>query len=94
MLLSANASSERRFTLNNLIHPINALVVLLQTRNLAPEKVDFPVKVFCADLEIVTFVHQLRIFILVAREMPFLVFNIATEVRTFPVPEVDLVPIV
>ena len=67
MLLSANASSERRFTLYDLIHPINALVVLLQTRDLAPEKVDFPVKIFCTDLEIVTFVHQLRIFVLVAR---------------------------
>ena len=61
---------------------------------MAPEKVDFPIKVFCADLEIVTFVHQLRVFVLVAREMPLLVFDIATEVRTFPVPEVDLIPIV
>jgi len=55
---------------------------------------DLSVKVFCADLEIVTFVHQLRIFILVASEMPLLVFDIASEVRTFPVPEVDLITII
>ena len=61
---------------------------------MAPEKVDFPIKVFYTDLEIVRFVHQLRIFILVAREMSLLVFDIATEVRTFPVPEVDLITIV
>ena len=77
-----------------MIHPINALVVLLQTRDLPPEKLDLPFKIVCTDLEIVTFVHQLRIFVLVAREMSLLVFDIATEVRTFPVPEVDLITIV
>ena len=55
---------------------------------------DFPIKVFYTDFEIVRFVHQLRIFILVAGKMSLLVFDISTEVRTFPVPEVDLITIV
>ena len=61
---------------------------------MAPEKVDFPIKVFYTDLEIVRFVHQLRIFVLVARKVSLLVFDIATEVRTLSVPEVDLITIV
>ena len=55
---------------------------------------DLPVKVLCTDLKIVTFFHQLRNFVLIAREMPLLVFDIATEVATFPVPEIDLITIV
>ena len=61
---------------------------------MAPEKVDFPIKVFYTDLEIVRFVHQLRIFVLVARKVSLLVFDIATEVRALSVPEVDLITIV
>ena len=61
---------------------------------MAPEKVDFPIKVFYTDLKIVRFVHQLRIFVLVTPKMSLLVFDITTKVRTLPVPEVDLITIV